>query len=57
MKPFDLKSNIYWLRLKDSNEDPKFEVIDHRRISKYKNIFAKDWVPNWSEDVFLIKKV
>ena len=27
------------------------------RISKYKNIFAKGYAPNWSEEVFIIKKV
>ena len=27
------------------------------RISKYKNIFAKGDVPNWYEEVFVIKKV
>ena len=27
------------------------------RISKYKNIFAKGYTPNWSEEVFVIKKV
>ena len=36
---------------------PKFKVGDHVRISKYKNIFAKGYMPNWSEEVFVIKKV
>ena len=27
------------------------------KISKYKNIFAKDYTPNCSEEVFVIKKV
>ena len=27
------------------------------RISKYKNIFAKGYTPNWSKEVFVIKKV
>ena len=27
------------------------------RIPKYKNIFAKGYTPNWSEEVFAIKKV
>ena len=27
------------------------------RISKYKNIFAKDYTPNWSQEVFEIKKI
>ena len=26
------------------------------RISKYKNIFAKGYTPNWSEEIFVIKK-
>ena len=30
---------------------------DHVRISKYKNIFAKGYTPNWSEEVFVIKKI
>ena len=28
-------------------KDPKFNVDDHVRISKYKNIFAKGYTPNW----------
>ena len=40
-----------------SNKDPKFKVGDHVRISKYKNTFAKGYTPNWSEEVFVIKKV
>ena len=35
----------------------KFKVGDYIRISKYKNIFAKGYTPNWSEEVFIIKKV
>ena len=27
------------------------------RISKYKNIFAKGYAPNWPEEVFVINKV
>ena len=38
-------------------EDLKFEVRDPVIISKYKNIFAKLSTPNWSEDVFEVKKV
>ena len=40
-----------------NNKDPKFKVGDYVRISKYKNIFAKGYTPNWSEEVFVIKKV
>ena len=41
----------------NNEEDLKFKVGDHVRISKYKNIFAKGFVPNWFEEVFVIKKV
>ena len=40
-----------------NNKDPKFKVGDHAKISKYKHIFAKGYTPNWSEEVFVIKKV
>ena len=40
-----------------NNKDPKFKVGDHVRISKYKNIFAKGYTPNWSEEVFIISKI
>ena len=42
---------------KVNDKDPKFKVGDHVRISKYKNIFAKGYMPNWSEEIFVIKKV
>ena len=35
----------------------KFKFNDHVRISKYKNIFAKGYVPNWSEEVFIVNKI
>ena len=34
-----------------------FKIGDIVRISKYKNIFAKGYTPNWSEEDFMIKKV
>ena len=58
MKPVDLNPSMYVDFCKENNkEGPKFKVDDHVRISKYKNIFWKGYVPNWSEDVFVIKKV
>ena len=42
--------------IENNGKDPKFKIGDHERISKFKNIFAKNYVPNWSEKVFLIKK-
>ena len=40
-----------------NNKDPQFKISDFVRISKYKNIFAKDYTPNWSEEIFMNKKV
>ena len=40
-----------------NGNDSRFKVGDHVRISKYKNIFAKGYTPNWSEEVFVIKKI
>ena len=60
MKPIDVKDNTYINADKEiNNKDPKFKVGDHVRISKYKNIFAKGYMPNWSEEVFvmLLKKL
>ena len=39
------------------DKDPKFKIGDHVRISKYKNVFAKGYTPNWSEDIFVIKEI
>ena len=58
MKPINVKDNTYINTAKEiNNKDPKFKVGDRVRISKYKNIFAKGYAPNWSEEVFVIKKV
>ena len=59
VKPVDVKKNIYYIDFKKevTDADPKFEVSDHVRISKYKNIFARGYTPNWYEEVFVIKKV
>ena len=58
MKPVDVKDNEYINTSNEINDkDPKLKVGDHVRISKYKNIFAKGYTPNWSENVFIIKKV
>ena len=40
-----------------NDKDPMFKVGDHVRICKYKKSFAKGYTPNWSEEVFVIKKV
>ena len=56
MKPIEVKDNTYIDSIKEVNDkDPKFKVGHHVRISKYKNIFAKGYTPNQSEEVFVIK--
>ena len=45
------------MALHSNEKDPKFKVDDHVRISKYINIFAKGYTPNWSEEVFVISKI
>ena len=40
-----------------NDKDPKFKVLDHVRISKYKNIFVKEYTANWSEEVFVISEI
>ena len=58
MKPVDVKSSTYNDSSKEiNNKDHKFRISDFVRISKCKNIFAKGYVPNWSEEVFVVEKV
>ena len=58
MKPVDVKDNTYIdVKKEINNKNPKFKVVDHVRISKYKNVFAKGYIPNWSEEIFFIKKI
>ena len=58
MKSIDVKDNTYINSDKEVNDkNPKFKVGDQVRISKYKNIFAKGYTPNSSEEVFIIKEV
>ena len=53
MKPVDVKSNTYIDSSKAiKDKDPKFKIGDIIRISKHKNIFAKGYVPQWSEKSF-----
>ena len=58
MKPIDVGDDSFAEYNENSNEkDPKFKISGHVRISKYKNIFAKGYAPNWSEETFVVKKV
>ena len=56
MKLVDVKTNTDINSSQEINDkDPKFKMGNIVRISKYKNIFAKGYVPNWSEEVFVNK--
>ena len=58
MKHINVKHNTYIDSIEAVNDkDPKFQAGDHVRISKYKNIFAKGYTTNWSEEIFVIKKI
>ena len=58
MKPVDVKSNTYTESSKEiNNKNLKFKIGDTVRISRYKNSFTKVYAPNWSEEVFVSKKV
>ena len=55
MTPIAVISDSYAEYNEDfDKKDPKFKVGDHVRISKYKNIFAKGYAPNWSEVLLLV---
>ena len=57
MKPVDVKDDTYIdVKIEVSDKDPKLKFCDQVRISKYKNIFAKGYTSNWSEEVFVIRK-
>ena len=51
MKPIDVKMDGH------NEKDSRFKVGDRVRISKFKNIFAKRYAPNWSSETFIVDKV
>ena len=58
MKPKDVKNDFSIKYIEETNKkDRKFKIGDHVRISKYKNSFSKSYLPNWSEEIFVINKV
>ena len=58
VKPIDVTDDSHAECHEDFNKkDPKFKVGDNVRISKYKNIFAKGYAPNWSDEVFIVSKI
>ena len=58
MNPVDVKSGTRIdYRVEHNYKNPIFKVGDQVRISKYKNILAIVYTPNWSEEVFVVKNV
>ena len=63
IKPMVIKDDTYvdsvelHSKKEVNDKDPKFKVGDRVRISKYKNIFAKLYMPNWPEEVFIVSKI
>ena len=59
MKPIDVRDNnnkrVY---IDEHNEKrSRFKVGDRVRISRYKNIFAKGYAPNWRSEIFIVDKI
>ena len=66
MKPMDVKDNkrvyIDEHNEKDTTkssslECSRFKVGDTVRISKFKNILAKGYTPNWSKEISIVNKI
>ena len=57
MKPIDVENNKRVYIDEHNKKDSKFKVDDRVRISKFKNIFAKGYTPNWSSEIFIVDKV
>ena len=58
MKPIDVGDNNKRVYIDEHNEkDSKFKVGDRVRISRYKNVFAKGYAPNWSSEIFIVDKI
>ena len=57
MKPIDVRDNNKRIYIDDHNKkSARFNVGDRVRISKFKNIFAKGYTPNWSSEMFIADK-
>ena len=57
MKPIDAKNNKRVYIDEHNEKDSRFKVGDRVRISKFKNIFAKGYTPNWSKEIFIVNKI
>ena len=58
MKPKDVRNDKKAVYVAESNEkSARFSVGNRVRISKFKNIFTKEYTPNWSNEIFLVNKI
>ena len=58
MKPKDVGNNNKRVYIDEHNEKrSRFKLGDRVRISKFKNIFAKGYTPNWSKEIFIVNKI
>ena len=57
MKPIDVKNNKRVYIDEHNKKDSRFKVGDRVRISKFKNIFAKGYTPNWGKEIFFVDKI
>ena len=58
MKPKDVKADKKAVYVEESNKkSTRFSVGNRVRISKFKNIFAKGYTPNWSKEIFIVNKI
>ena len=58
MKPKDVGNNNERVNIDEHNEKgSRFKVGDKARVSKFKNIFAKGYTPNWSREIFIVNKI
>ena len=58
MKPIDVRDDNKRVYIDEHNEKHSiFKVGDRVRISKFKNIFAKGYTPNWSKEIFTVDKI
>ena len=58
IKPIDVGDNNKRVYIDEHNErDSRFKVGDRVKISKFKNIFAKGYTPNWSKELFIVDKI
>ena len=58
MKPKDVKDDNNRVYIDEYNKkSAKYNIGDRVRISKFKNISATGYTPNWSREIFIVNKI